>query len=825
MSALPQSLCSTYSRYKEDNSKLATWLVENVQLCGHKLPPTTHPPKLKGRERTLAHRAQKEGTTKPSVARISVDNFQKFAAIIANSNKPKVEVPQALVSLLRRLISARKKCNAHYAANTYSAEEASSNATHWYFIGILERVLELLSPLCHLKQQLPPKEHTGTPPGPDNKNPLSDPFEELNLQEQTPRDPAPVRLDDLEGVGAPSSEPPNDLSATVEVEALPNQEDVRFRCLCVLNDLQDIRANLQDLWLRYKTFEVPLITACLKTDAAFRLARDIENEFSKQFGQGYSYAKMFRDVFFKSTCSSEQQLPGDGFSVKGQYTVLLNSSNTEASEQCFLQMWCVLNDFHRLVCCSGDECKELEKDLPRLESLEPDLLTDNDNFAKAHFWRETIMLVQNMRAICWYMESDPSAPDQFYTGLRELAVRGTNVPLWMAFSSRVYLDINDNLGDADMTRPLQELDAVASRVKTVAKKCLIFLDDLDENAVDGGFARSLSSFVAVADNILNDDGCNEPARVAFSGLPVSCVLAAFHLLHAIHTESLYFTDCIQSVIPAAHLLNALAEEQAIDMKWADMDELLRYHSRQHGFVGEPPTSIPEYKRHLALAAGVSATNFCPQRRDKRFKKRSGGPRKLSFGHTQLTRVMMRQFEVIDRPPEGMEKLALLAWVITQVPKGRNKIEQDRDGQVHNMPALWKAAKGLMGTPPVQVLDMLELALSEEVSSHYYDYFGVTERSWQFLHTVMEALNENGFRSVRGTAVTDYEAVTSELFFWLDRHSSDFTGRAFRTTLSTGVMEDSGCDVLAVVADSVSEYLSENRSIADVCTKAADPAPC
>ena len=66
-----------------------------------------------------------------------------------------------------------------------------------------------------------------------------------------------------------------------------------------------------------------------------------------------------------------------------------------------------------------------------------------------------------------------------------------------------------------MTRPLQELDAAALRVKTVAKKCLIFLDDIDENAVDGGFARSLSSFVAVADRILNDDGCNEPARAAF----------------------------------------------------------------------------------------------------------------------------------------------------------------------------------------------------------------------------------------------------------------------------------------------------------------------
>ena len=127
--------------------------METAQKYGHPLkgqPPSSQPSgRLKGNERKKAREAEKARgveTTVPALRyTITVKEFTDLADWIDNL-KPPVKVPRLIINLIRSTITLRKRCGNWFQRKDAEEEAMVDNLNHSHFIGVLERVLQILEP-------------------------------------------------------------------------------------------------------------------------------------------------------------------------------------------------------------------------------------------------------------------------------------------------------------------------------------------------------------------------------------------------------------------------------------------------------------------------------------------------------------------------------------------------------------------------------------------------------------------------------------------------------------------------------------------------------
>ena len=145
----PSFFHTSYKQYKDDTNHVASWLATTAKRCGYPSDLLTSAaakkdaqtaPKLKGRARKLARDAAKAAPSKQpglqsedearakKVYTIARKDFVAWADFIASYNKPPVQVPAALLTLLNRAIALRKR-HARWYSHDLSDENLKSNAT------------------------------------------------------------------------------------------------------------------------------------------------------------------------------------------------------------------------------------------------------------------------------------------------------------------------------------------------------------------------------------------------------------------------------------------------------------------------------------------------------------------------------------------------------------------------------------------------------------------------------------------------------------------------------------------------------------------------
>ncbi|KAF7854595.1 hypothetical protein EAF04_010404 [Stromatinia cepivora] len=203
---LPDSLSSSYKRYKEDTNIFSTWLGQTTIKCGYKPdihakrvfsnssatsesssysasssssifssasvastsssistssvsnssstsksanPPTTST-RLKGKARKNAKKA-KVSATKPTtqvheltVVIISTRDLVEQAKVIAEQKNITITFPSVIRRVAERAILARKRFLKWF--QQAHAEDEEVNASHEHFIGVLETILDILKP-------------------------------------------------------------------------------------------------------------------------------------------------------------------------------------------------------------------------------------------------------------------------------------------------------------------------------------------------------------------------------------------------------------------------------------------------------------------------------------------------------------------------------------------------------------------------------------------------------------------------------------------------------------------------------------------------------
>ena len=328
MAPLPSFLFDNYKRYKEDTNRVVTWLVETSRERGHPLKDQFQTPRvssgrLKGKHRKQAREEAKAGkeTIAPTRSTITVNQFIDLAEWIANL-KPRVKLPSAIVNHLRSALALRKRCTEWFQKNRSEEELVLDNMNHSYFIGVLERVLQILEPnstsetvVSGQKNKYVKKfvsEHTSQA----EINELTNIYNILSVDDSK-------ALDDGEATiittvkpltqnvhSRKATPPPPPRNNIYEIERTIEEFVLAFYCF--FHDVEELRGYIRSLWLQYKNGTLDLMTASVTTNTAVNLVGCIEDDLHETFSTLESTRDVLNKVFTRMNGENSPTFEGMG---------------------------------------------------------------------------------------------------------------------------------------------------------------------------------------------------------------------------------------------------------------------------------------------------------------------------------------------------------------------------------------------------------------------------------------------------------------------------------------------------------------------------------
>ncbi|KAK1761825.1 hypothetical protein QBC33DRAFT_574654 [Phialemonium atrogriseum] len=172
---LPNPLISIYQLYKQDTDSVASWLASTAKACGYPsdLLPNNNgdtakktPGRPKGKARSKAKKkgpGSGSGPAKVFKYIVALKDFIPLAEFITSLAKPKVAVLESFCETINRVIH----------------RYAQSDRKHSYFVGVLEKVREVLKP------RMSPLSQAATEPAPGvaDRDSLANKFGALTIYE------------------------------------------------------------------------------------------------------------------------------------------------------------------------------------------------------------------------------------------------------------------------------------------------------------------------------------------------------------------------------------------------------------------------------------------------------------------------------------------------------------------------------------------------------------------------------------------------------------------------------------------------------------------
>ncbi|KAF2098673.1 hypothetical protein NA57DRAFT_56322 [Rhizodiscina lignyota] len=279
---LPSLLADTYRRYKQDTDDIAIWLATTAKkfgfsadrLTGNAQSKVQKSQRLKGKARNSAKATAKSSSANGTKQHanslpkytIGVKDFVMLAEYLAP--KPDLEIPVQFWASMERAIRLRTVHNDYHAVEQADViENSSSEEGHSYFLGILEKVREVLRP------RLPaglvqPKDASTAIPDQDKATEarLENMFAALTVEE-----PSEEFLNAPDATpGAAKVEPAD---AVYEVEHIDDMYELYLGIAALLQDYSKIRSTIKQIWHMYSQGAATLISVAATTNVAIQLAQ------------------------------------------------------------------------------------------------------------------------------------------------------------------------------------------------------------------------------------------------------------------------------------------------------------------------------------------------------------------------------------------------------------------------------------------------------------------------------------------------------------------------------------------------------------------------
>jgi len=345
MSAMhPELVAGSYKRYKTDTNTFTTWLAKSAAACGYKIPKdvpqepsSTAPPKPtepthrekimtlpeKLRAQADKKREKREGKKTPRTVpatsipivpstvthTVRTQDLLRQAEVV--SKNAKIQVPDAILQVVKRAINARKRC-AEWFAQT-GIDNGHSTERHMHFAKVLENAMEILKPgfgkadgVYAAVQHTAPNTQLKPKPGTTALHDLSglnNRFSNLEVEgtEDFVEPSTALQLLPVSGTPVkPSQKAPTPKAVDVYELEQDNAWEKMFDVYCFFEDLHRIQEFLNDTWKKYKHGEIDLLSATIITNSAFDIIRREEEQVTAfAFGhQKLSYIDLCTMIFF-----------------------------------------------------------------------------------------------------------------------------------------------------------------------------------------------------------------------------------------------------------------------------------------------------------------------------------------------------------------------------------------------------------------------------------------------------------------------------------------------------------------------------------------------
>lgn len=797
---LPKFLVGTYKQYKQDTKILATWLSVTARSMGYvsqaipaqddvvaadapKKSKAKSKPKTKKQKRDAARRVPKE----QRVFTISQKEFLPLAQYISVHLEPNSHVPSSILSMIKRVIEARKSSDDWFKVNTQEDDKDG----HIHFIGILQDVYDTLQPHSAADSQDGIKKE-------DNLVDMDNLFEVLQLEE-----PSQQFLD------APAAQLPDHkrirmVCEFVDVffEHVESYFEESFAATSLFRDINMIYRHIEHTWCHFKEGKVDLMSAAITTNTAIELVRRLEEDFFEEFPRfrkvDEHLLKQFKRYDPKHT--DAQQLINFMFRAKS-IKMKKNTWNDDKSEAHFnLELYedarYLFMDMHSIFLTYFIGSQHMSKCVYQAGPLglwDPDVNYQDLTALEKHRQDRRILLevLPDMALLSTSLSGiPPLAEDELLRGSRNFFAKPKKSPtvhLWMLVSLRVFCDIHHILG-ANIGKPFETIRRLGQSVDDAVEEALrhravgktqIWPTDADET-IRKNFLDHIqqSLFVDEVKDFIDDAARNVRGWEGKSGFellrrhPWACGLMEFNIRAGSQEVGLVALDQSSSGITTAHLYNALEKQSVLQTLWPDMELFIKLIGNDQIFRGERPSNLEDYCTRLSLLRGISAETFARNRRDRGMIQSRRGHQQLFPSSGLITILKLRLAMVVNRPEatdeDGNIFLTDLEEVLNQriqlvsdgsqaIVRARGSAEVDR---LKRNPVERKYS-------PVELLMVLQFNLARELPSIAFDYLAFHKSCWEVLkaaYDVYGPILENGmppvnqilqeYQSLRLTASVD-----------------------------------------------------------------------
>ncbi|RYP56968.1 hypothetical protein DL769_009783 [Monosporascus sp. CRB-8-3] len=759
---LPEALGSTYERYKHDTAVVSSWLVRTARRYGYPTPlevvggePKAKSARLKGKARkqmnkTAGGRANTATSGKQRYEYIlAIKDFVPLAEFIATVNEPKpVSVPLTITTTLSRVIRVRKSFST-LLEKEGGALDVDSDVKHSYFVGILEKVRDILKPLVGALDLS--EMHETVPDTSIN------PFSELEVYEPSE---AFLNAPDVDIIMPDYVPEPED-----------TMEDAYFAFWALFQDTLYLRSRISGLWNGYKSGAMHLAAVSVAANTTINLVRQMEEDITPLINKHGGLLR-FIHVYYVATCIGQ----GKDYKKRERPSDDINLDTYDIADHCMFNAWQCLDAFRRAHSpghfqAYNGQFGEYDQSLDSAQS---------SNRMKYQQDKAALLeILGDITVVALAFKANP-CEDEFTRGVR-LMLKAGEVPFWVAFAAQIFLDTLRCLQGPNALRPFEEMQVWNSTVADSMNTVMAFHRETKLRIKNWPPSNDaiLKQTIDVCNFWANDPvGALKQSRglpfkpflflhrhAMFCGLWIHYVRATFHEAGTI------FTMAWGATLYTGHLYHAMRREALLEAaRWDDMELLLALQGDNAFFVGGPPRDVERDFKNYCLCMGYSAANWVPPSRQKKGQRKAlastTGPRSLK---TQAD-VSMRFMQLLGTEQTGGMttedvKLILAASQWTETREG-DQIAMEKESSTTKPSASSKAiSKGKdklkkEEATPAEFVLKLALALQAEVAEVSFDYFSMHITCLSMLESIQKALDGK----LRELFAPDYLEDASQLPF-------------------------------------------------------------
>ncbi|EEU43804.1 uncharacterized protein NECHADRAFT_30210, partial [Fusarium vanettenii 77-13-4] len=707
--------------------------------------------RLKGKARIAAKKNKGNGTAKTTpettpVPRyiISIKDFISLAEYISASKIPALSVPEVFFDTLHRVISVRSSFSAELSRHG-AKPDIESDAKHSYFVGILEKVREVLKPFK------PPTASSSS----DEVSTLTNQFDALEVYEPS--------QDFLDAPDIARPQAAGQEAIIYEADPSPTLEEaiIAFSMMC--KDLAEIRDFISGIWSSFVSQDDesddelndqdPAVMAVV-TNTGIEFAANIIEDMVpifKEYGGSFALCQRYMARILDQQGESPEEFGtrmGEPSSQDDHY---------DLGNYCYFYVGSILQTF-ALVPWQGGAGLYPEG---HFGIYDPE--SDWESKTGTQKFEEDVIIIGELfmeaLALVHHVSGYPIS-DEFIRGVQQF--KETNeIPFSLVFATQVNLDIHHAVrGYAESSVPtlLQRLSTMNGPLQATIRRHR----NLKSPHWSPSDEKWLQETAESIEQFLKDPLHEVKTLLAGRDLkaqelveatekhrllrrsPILAGLALYHYRAEVYEVSLAVTNAWGSIILPAHLYNAASKEGYSDCFWPDMELLFDILGEEQFFVGGRPDNTADYVTRFMLQIGVSASVFTNRRR--RSKKLDiddfsrAGTRFLKPRapiHSSLRDRYQRNMSRMNWSPESIEEIL-----------SRSEIGASAKSM---KPGAAKAAR----IPLTKLLACLGEAMELEVHELAFPYMLMHATNWAFL-SVLKSKYDPLLRASFGPAYMQHE---------------------------------------------------------------------